>query len=49
MTKITTVGIDLAKDTFSLHGIDERGQVALWKTVSRTRLMLPAQAPARCA
>src|SRR6187402_1945601 len=39
MTKITTVGIDLAKNTFSLHGVDERGQVTLRKTVPRTRLM----------
>ena len=39
MAKITTVGIDLAKNTFSLHGVDERGQVALRKTVPRTRLM----------
>jgi hypothetical protein len=24
--KITTVGIDLAKNLFQVHGIDERGQ-----------------------
>lgn len=38
MTKVTTVGIDLAKNTFSLHGVDERGQMTLRKTVSRARL-----------
>ena len=25
--KITTVGIDLAKNVFQVHGVDERGQV----------------------
>lgn len=46
MTKVTTVGIDLAKNTFSVHGVDERGQVALRKTVSRARLVeLVAQLP----
>jgi transposase len=40
------VGIDLAKNVFSLHGVDERGVVVLRKTVSRARLMeLVAQQP----
>jgi len=39
MDKVTTVGIDLAKNTFSLHGVDASGQVVLRKTVSRARLM----------
>ena len=26
--KITTVGIDLAKSVFQIHGVDERGQDA---------------------
>src|SRR5688500_16913771 len=38
MDKITTVGIDLAKNTFSLHGVDASGKVLLRKTVSRARL-----------
>ena len=29
MEKITTVGIDLAKNVFSLHGVDAHGKVAL--------------------
>jgi transposase len=46
MDKITTVGIDLAKNTFSLHGVDASGKVVLRKTVSRARLMeLVAQLP----
>ena len=39
MEKVTTVGIDLAKNTFSLHGVDAAGQVGLRKAVSRVRLM----------
>jgi hypothetical protein len=29
--KLTTIGIDLAKNVFQLHGLDERGQCALKK------------------
>ena len=39
MGKITTVGIDLAKNVFSVHAIDESGQVVLRKTITRARLM----------
>lgn len=39
MSKITTVGIDLAKNVFSLHGIDEAGKVVLQRTVTRGRLV----------
>jgi transposase len=38
MDKVTTVGIDLAKNTFSVHGVDAAGNVLLRKTVSRARL-----------
>ena len=47
MGNVTTVGIDLAKNVFSLHGVDARGVVVLRKTVSRARLMeVVAQQPA---
>src|ERR1700676_2274878 len=36
--KITTVGIDLAKNVFQVHGIDERGQAVLRKQLRRTQL-----------
>ena len=39
MGKVTTVGIDLAKNVFSVHGVDERGQVVLRRTLSRRRLV----------
>ena len=37
--KITTVGIDLAKSVFSMHGIDEHGKAVLRRTVSRGKVM----------
>ena len=39
MEKITTVGIDLAKNVFSVHGVDELGRVLLKKTLSRAKLL----------
>lgn len=38
MNKITTLGIDLAKQFFQLHGADESGKVILRKTLSRRQL-----------
>ena len=47
MGDITTVGIDLAKSVFALHGVDGAGQVVLRKTVRREQLApLVAQLPA---
>jgi len=36
--KITTVGIDLAKNVFQVHGVDARGKVALCKQVKRAQV-----------
>ena len=47
MSNVTTVGIDLAKNVFSLHGVDGLGRVVLRRTVRRERLaQLIAQLPA---
>jgi transposase len=47
MSNVTTAGIDLAKNVFSLHGVDVNGAVVLRRTVSCARLMeLVAQQPA---
>ena len=35
---ITTIGIDLAKNVFQVHGVDERGQAVLRKTLKRAEL-----------
>ena len=34
----TTLGIDLAKQVFQLHGVDKRGQVVVQKRVIRSKL-----------
>jgi transposase len=39
MEQITTVGIDLAKNVFSLHGVDAMGRTVLRRTVRRDRLV----------
>ena len=33
--KITTIGIDLAKNVFQVHGVDEHGKVLLKKLLKR--------------
>jgi transposase len=38
MDKITTVGIDLAKNLFPRHEVDERGRVILARTVSPAKV-----------
>ena len=39
MDKVTTVGIDLAKRVFALHGVDGAGRVVLRKTVRREQFV----------
>jgi transposase len=47
MDNVTTVGIDLAKSVFSLHGVDAAGKVVLRRTVSRSKFVeLVARLPA---
>ena len=38
MKDITFLGIDLAKDVFQLHGVNEYGKKILGKKVSRSAL-----------
>jgi transposase len=37
---ITTLGIDLAKNTFSLLGMDKHGKIVLHKTITINKLRL---------
>jgi len=37
--KVTTIGIDLAKDVFGLHGVDREGWAAFRKRLVRSRLL----------
>lgn len=36
--KITTIGIDLAKEVFQIHGVDERGKAVLRKQLRRAAM-----------
>ena len=45
---IITVGIDLAKNVFSLHGVDARGRVALRQSVRRDQLAQTVANLPRC-
>jgi len=36
--KVKTLGIDLAKETFGLHGVDALGRVVVHKRVTRKQL-----------
>jgi transposase len=48
MMKVTTVGLDLAKSVFTLHGVDERGHTVLRKTVRRAKLLEVFARSGRC-
>jgi transposase len=48
MEKVTTVGIDLAKNVFSLHGVDAAGRAVLRRTVRRDRLAETVAALSPC-
>ena len=37
--KLTTIGIDVAKEVFGLHGVDAGGKVLLHKRISRKQLL----------
>ena len=37
--KITTIGLDVAKDVLQVHGVDERGQVVVSKQLKRAKVM----------
>ncbi len=38
MRHMTRIGIDLAKQVFQLHGVDDRGHTVLRRQISRTQL-----------
>lgn len=38
MNKISVIGLDLAKNVFQVHAINEKGEVALRKRLSRAQM-----------
>ena len=37
--QITTIGLDLAKNVFQIHGVDATGQVAVRKSLRRSQML----------
>jgi transposase len=46
--QITTVGIDVAKNVFQLHGVDARGHAVLSRRVKRQQLLDTVANPPAC-
>jgi len=38
--KITTLGVDLAKSVFQIHGVDKRGKTVLRKQLKRSEMAI---------
>lgn len=45
---ITTLGIDVAKNVFQLHGVDARGRVVLSRRIKRDQLLHTVMSLPRC-
>jgi transposase len=39
MGEVTTIGLDIAKSVFQVHGVDGAGEVAIRKRISRARVL----------
>jgi transposase len=37
--QVTTIGLDIAKNVFQVHGVDARGKVVLQKRLGRARVL----------
>jgi hypothetical protein len=42
MSEITTIGLDLAKNIFQVHGVDGTGTAIVVKRLRRSKVFLPA-------
>jgi transposase len=40
MTRITTIGLDLAKKVFQIHGVDAEGKVAVARKLRRKEVLV---------
>ena len=48
MSDVATVGIDLAKNVFAVHGVDGTGRVVLRRMVTRAKLVVFVARLPRC-
>src|SRR5690348_8435585 len=39
MGEVSTIGLDIAKSVFQVHGVDVDGAVVMWKRISRAKLL----------
>ena len=39
MPEIVTIGLDIAKNVFQLHGVDRSGKIVLRKTLRRSQVL----------
>ncbi len=44
MSQVVTIGLDIAKSVFQLHGVDAAGTVLLRKRLPRSRMLPPSEA-----
>jgi len=48
MSELATVGIDLARSVFQIHGVDENGRVLVGRQLRRSQLLAFFQKRPRC-
>ena len=48
MERVTTIGLDIAKSTFQVHGLDASGEVLLRRRVTRARVVPFFEKVGRC-
>ena len=48
MSEVSTIGLDIAKNVFHAHGVDERGRALFSRKISRTKLLDFFAGQARC-
>ncbi len=39
MVEVSTIGLDIAKSVFQVHGVDDAGAVMIRKRVSRSKML----------
>jgi transposase len=48
MEQVATIGLDIAKSVFQVHGVDARGAVVIRQRLTRSRLLAFFAKKARC-
>lgn len=48
MDEVVTVGLDIARSVFQVHGVDAAGQVVVQRKLARANLILFFEKPSPC-